>query len=198
MKKIFLVVFLLFNVFLFADSPLTSTPFYKAYSEISIIKEARVKGLLNRNMAEYLSSGSVSLDLKAALINALSWDIDGKSNSVFYKYSLCLKYGVTLDKFDTSGFNSDEVFCLAYLEAMDNYFHVGRSLILMESAMGSLNKSFTANLIYSLVKAQNMMEDQDWNSLWIMFDNLQSNGSLKRDIRPGAVKIVLEYMVLYK
>ena len=95
--QLFLIVLIFTGAsFLFSDSPLTSTPFYKAYSEINIIKVARVQGTLNLEMAEYLSSGSVSLDLKAALINALSWDINGKNNSDLYKYYLGLKYGPCL------------------------------------------------------------------------------------------------------
>jgi len=148
-KQLFLIVFI-FSVtsFLFSDSPLTSTPFYKAYSEINIIKEARVKGTLNLEMAEYLSSGSVSLDLKAALINALSWDIDGKNNSELYKYYLGLKYGVSVVDIQVSRLLPHEVFSLGYLQAMDNYFNVTDSLNLLELAMEDLDNRLSVNLVY--------------------------------------------------
>ncbi len=198
-KQLFLIVFI-FSVisFLFSDSPLTSTPFYKAYSEINIIKEARVKGTLNLEMAEYLSSGSVSLDLKAALINALSWDIDGKNNSELYKYYLGLKYGVSVVDIQVSRLLPHEVFSLGYLQAMDNYFNVTDSLNLLELAMEDLDNRLSVNLVYVLVKTQGMMQNQDWSEIWPLFDSLINNESLLVDIRPEAVKIIIDYMVLYR
>jgi hypothetical protein len=198
-KQLFVFIFILSGIsFLFSDSPLTSTPFYKAYSEINIIKEARVKGTLNLEMAEYLSSGSVSLDLKAALINALSWDIDGKNNSDLYKYYLGLKYRVTLEDIQISQLLSYEIFSLAYLMAMDNYFYVKDSLSLLELAMDGLDNSISANLVYSLVKTQGMMQNQNWSEIWPMFDELINDESLIVDIRPGAISIILDYMILYR
>ena len=46
-KKLIIVIFIL-AVFVpvFADSPLSSTPFYKAYSELNIIKAAKAKGII--------------------------------------------------------------------------------------------------------------------------------------------------------
>ena len=198
-KQLFLIVFI-FSVisFLFSDSPLTSTPFYKAYSEINIIKEARVKGTLNLEMAEYLSSGSVSLDLKAALINALSWDFNGKNNSEFYKYYLGLKYGVSVVDIQVSRLLPHEVFSLGYLQAMDNYFNVTDSLNLLELAMEDLDNRLSVNLVYVLVKTQGMMQSQDWSEIWPLFDSLINNESLLVDIRPEAVKIIIDYMVLYR
>ena len=200
MKKQFFLIVLIFTglTFLFSDSPLTSTPFYKAYSEINILKEAKVKGVLNLEMAEYLSSGSVSLDLKAALINALSWRIDGNNNSELYNYYLCLKYGVPLRNLEVSNLLPDEQFSLGYLQAMDDYFNVADSLSLLKLARESLDKSLTAALIHTLVMAQNMMQSQDWGGIWPMFDKLVNDESLKGDIRSEAVSIILDYMVLYK
>ncbi len=198
-KQLFLIVLIFIGfTFLFADSPLTSIPFYKAYSEINIIKEAKVKGILNVDMAEYLSSGSVSLDLKAALINALSWDIDGKNNSEFYKYYLGLKYGVTIEDIYGPRLLPYEIFSLGYLQAMDNYFNVNDSLSLLELAMEDLDKSLSANLVYVLVKTQGMMQAQDWSDIWPLFDGLIKDDSIAVDIRPEAVSIILDYMVLYR
>lgn len=198
-KQILILIFIMAGlVHIFADSPLTSTPFYKAYSELNIIKEAKAKGILNVEMAEYLSSGSVSLDLKAALINALSWDFDGKNNSELYSYYLCLKYGFSIENFDISDLSPDEVFSLGYLQAMDNYFDVEDSLYLLERARENLDKSFTVNVIYTLVQTQTVMQSQDWSGIWSIFDELVNDESLKVDIRPGAVSIILDYMVLYR
>ncbi len=200
MKKQILILFFIMAglVHVFADSPLTSTPFHKAYSELNIIKEAKAKGILNVEMAEYLSSGSVSLDLKAALINALSWDFDGKNNSELYSYYLCLKYGFSIENFDISDLLPYELFSLGYLQAMDNYFTVEDSLNLLERARENLDKSFTVTLIHALVQAQTMMQGQDWSGIWPMFDELVNDESPGVDIRPEAVSIILNYMVLYR
>ena len=198
-KKLSIIIFILAGfVPVFADSPLTSTPFNKAYSELNIIKAAKAKGILNVDMAEYLSSGSVSLDQKAALINALSWNFDGKNNSELYSYFLCLKYGFSIENFDLSDLSADELFSLGYLKAMDNYFTVEDSLILLERARGNLDKSLTAALIHTLVHAQTMMQSQDWSGIWPMFDELINDESLREDIRSEAVSIILDYMVLYR
>jgi hypothetical protein len=194
---IFLILFAVSN-YLFSDSPLTSTPIYEAYSELEIIKVAKVKGSLNIEMAEYLSSASVPLDLKAALINALSWSFDGKYNSELYKYYLCIKYGIPLNKIEFSGISSGELFSLAYLQAMDDYFHVNESLDLMESVRNNYDKSLTVAIIYSMIKAQIMMQDQDWSGIWPMFDEIINDDTLKVDIRPEALTIILDYMILYR
>lgn len=198
-KQILILIFILAGlVHIFADSPLTSTSFYKAYSELNIIKAANAKGILNVEMAEYLSSGSVSLDLKAALINALSWNFDGKNNSELYSYYLCLKYGFSIENFDISDLSADELFSLGYLQAMDNYFDVENSLDLLETARKNLDKSLTAAVIHTLVQAQTMLQSQDWSRIWPLFDDLINDESLKDDIRPEAVSIILDYMVLYR
>lgn len=198
-KKLIIVIFILvFFVPVFADSPLTSTPFHKAYSELNIIKAAKAKGILNVDMAEYLSSGSVPLDLKAALINALSWSFEGKYNSELYNYYLCLKYGVPLGNLEITELSPSELFSFGYLQAMDDYFDVNDSLNLLELARESLDKSLTVALIYTLVKAQMMMQSQRWDGIWPMFDEVAKDDMLKVDIRPEAVSIILDYMVLYK
>ena len=198
-KKLIIVIFIL-AVFVpvFADSPLSSTPFYKAYSELNIIKAAKAKGILNVEMAEYLSSGSIPLDLKAALINALSWSFDGKYNSELYSYYLCIKYGVPLENLEITRLSPGELFSLGYLQAMDDYFDVNDSLNLLELARENLDKSLTVTLIYTLVQAQTMMQSQRWDGIYPMFEELINDESLKVDIRPKAVSIILDYMVLYK
>ena len=198
-KQLFLFV-LIFTatIFLFSDSPLTSTPFNNAYSEIRIIKEARAKGILNLEMSEYLSSGSVPIDLKAALVNALSWNINGKYNSELYKYYLSLKYGFLLEDFQISRLLPDEIFSLGYLMAMDDYFNVRDSLNFLEFAMEDLHNRLSANLIYLLVKSQVMMQNQNWSDIWPLFDELIDDDSLIVDIRPNAVSIIIDYMALYR
>ena len=80
MKKL-LILILLISQYTFADSPLTSTDFHKAYLDVPLIKKTtNSTGVLTDEVFEYLTSKN-SLDKKVALINALKWNIDGKKNS---------------------------------------------------------------------------------------------------------------------
>jgi hypothetical protein len=71
-----------------ADSPITSTPFSEAYQDYEIVQKAQKAGILDLEMAQYLSSRSAPIDVKAAVINALSWKIEGKQNATLYRYFL--------------------------------------------------------------------------------------------------------------
>ena len=73
MKYIVSSLIILFSVGIsFADSPLTSTPFYKAYMDMAEVKSAKEIGFSKSHM-KFLSDESVSMDKKLALINAVSW-----------------------------------------------------------------------------------------------------------------------------
>ena len=70
--------------YLFSDSPITSTDFYRAYLDVELVENAHNSGELNMILAEALSN-ETPLDIKMAIINALSWDLDGKDNAVYFK-----------------------------------------------------------------------------------------------------------------
>lgn len=66
------VIFFSMNpVTVFADSPITSTDFYRAYTDVSIVKTAKEKGVMDKEIANYLHSSKNPIDVKAAVINAL-------------------------------------------------------------------------------------------------------------------------------
>ena len=69
----------------FADSPLTSTEFYKSYLDVSFVKEAsQSKGIISKMMLEYLDDDKNPLDTKLAIINALRWNRKGNQNSKLF------------------------------------------------------------------------------------------------------------------
>ena len=113
-----------------ADSPITSTDFYKAYLHIPEVEEAHEIGVLSEGMAQFLLDSENSLDKKAAVINALYWDIDRKINAFLFKRHLKAKYQVK-DDIDSlvKVMNDEELFCLGYMTVMDNYFEPEKSLI---------------------------------------------------------------------
>ncbi|MEY3739167.1 MAG: hypothetical protein RL544_1945, partial [Bacteroidota bacterium] len=73
MKEIYLLisVILFTNYTSFADSPLTSTQIYQAYSKITIVKEALdSKGRINEKLMSFLDDSN-PIDIKMAVINAM-------------------------------------------------------------------------------------------------------------------------------
>lgn len=182
-----------------ADSPITSTDFYKAYIDIPMVaKAAQSDGILTKEMAAFLSADKTPIDQKAAVINALSWDIDGKNNANRYLEYLTQKYyGVKIDSTTLEPFTPDEVFCLGYLRAMDDYFNVLEALDILDVAWWANDTSFTISMIYAIVEAQDAM-DYDWCEVWMLVEDVLLDDVLVMDMRKEAVTIILDYMRLYK
>ena len=83
MTKIFFILSLTFLTVLpgFADSPLTSTDFYRAYLDVPIVKKAADQpNKLTPEMMDYLYNDENPLDIRIALINAIGWNFDGLPN----------------------------------------------------------------------------------------------------------------------
>ena len=73
MKKLILIFSLLILSIVpgFADSPLTSTDFYRAYLDVPIVKKAAENpNKLTKEMMEYLYDKN-PLDIRIALVNAV-------------------------------------------------------------------------------------------------------------------------------
>jgi hypothetical protein len=82
---LFSLCFLLVANTCFADSPLTSTPFYKGYLDVAIIKEAaKSNGKITEKQLQFLTNSKNTIAIKLALINSLGWDVKGKSNAPEY------------------------------------------------------------------------------------------------------------------
>ncbi|MFQ5794345.1 MAG: hypothetical protein ACE5JP_04770 [Candidatus Bipolaricaulia bacterium] len=202
MKKtlalVFTLAFLLIFPFIgYADSPITSTPFSDAYLDIGIVKKAKTDGVMSLEIAEYLSSPANPVDIKAAVINALSWQFEGKNNATLYSYYLALKYRRPLEGLDMDMLTGDEIFSLGYLTVMDDYFHPEKAVPLLERAKERLRDSLTVSMILALAKAQAAMSS-DWCEVWELTEEVTRNEKLKQDLRWRARKIILAYMVLYR
>jgi hypothetical protein len=182
-----------------ADSPITSTDFYQAYSDIPMVaKAAQSGGILTKEMAAFLSADKMPIDQKAAVINALSWDIEGKNNASRYSEYLEQKYyGAKIDSTTLEPFTGDEVFCLGYLRAMDNYFDVLDALDILDIAWVANDTSFTVSMIYAIIEAQDVM-DYDWCEVWLLVEDVLLDESLVLDMRKEAITIIVDYMRLYE
>ena len=200
MKNKLLLFYLSFLSITNADSPITSTDFYEAYLHIPEIEEAHEIGVLSEGMAQFLLDSENSLDKKAAVINALSWDFDRKINAFLFKRYLNAKYQIK-DDIDSlvKVMNDEELFCLGYMTVMDNYFDPEKSLIYFESASSSIRESYTFQIINALIKTQSLIEDQDkWCRIWKTINTVETNKELKLDMNGEGRKIILDYITIYK
>jgi hypothetical protein len=201
MKKIIplaCLLLLMINYTAKADSPLTSTDFYTAYVNIDMVVEAHKTQKFSDKIGDYLSSPQNSIDKKVAVVNALGWNMDGKKDAELFRRYLGKKYGIR-NKLTVSmdDFTADELLCLGYMTAMDDYFKPQDGIEIVNMAIKKNPNSYTFNIITSLVKAQNMM-DKSWCDLFKLTDAVDKNSSLTMDMKKEAIKIIFDYMNLYK
>ncbi len=191
---IILVIGLLFNQNLLAGSPLTSTNIHEAYKDSAIIQLAlKTEGKLTVELMNYLSDAKKPVELKIALINALGWDFNGKNNSTqFYEY---LKENQNLKNINET--SADILICYAYLKALDNYFDVDDAIKFAQKAKSKNKNSYTINIICALIEAQKAM-GSNWCEVYNLTNNIRVNDALQIDMKEDAIKIIFEYMNLYK
>ena len=197
MKTNFIVVLiigLLSSQSLFADSPLTSTNFSKAYKDSEIIQLAsKTEGKLTIELMDYLSNNKNPIELKIALINELGWRFYGQNNStIFYNY---LKEKSKLE--DINEADANILICYAYLKALDNYFDVEDAIIYAKKAKSKNEKSYTINIICALIEAQKAM-DSDWCEVYNLTNNVRINNTLNQDMKKDSISIIFNYMDIYK
>lgn len=190
---IVLIMFLI-SYCLYADSPLTSTDFSTAYQDSLIIQIASLSdGQLTTELMDYLIDNRNPIDLKVAVINKLGWDFDGKNNSsIFHEY--LNKNNVILEADETS---ADILICFAYLKAMDDYFSVDDAITYAMKAKNKNERSYTINIICALIQAQKALSS-DWGEVYRLVNDVQLNDGLIEDMKKDAVRIIFEYMNLYK
>ena len=190
-----ILVFFLQN-FTKADSPITSTDIYKAYNEVDMVKYARKTGKMNEEIANYLHSKDVKIDTKAAVINSIGWSIDGTKNAKSY----CkLIFNKSMKNLDVNSIDADDLFCIGYLQVMDDYFHPLKATPYIEKAYDLNGKSFTIAIIYALIKTQSMMNDQsNWCEMWNVVYKVFDDKSIYSDMKEEAKKIIWDYMINYK
>lgn len=201
MRTIYKITVLLSFLFiganrLLADSPITSTDFYSAYSEYAIVNKAHEVGVMDEGIANYLLNDTVAIDVKAAVINALSWNIDGKQNATLLMPYIQKKYKITGDP-DMKTLSADDLFCLGYLTIMDNYFQTDKALKLLALARKKKPNSYTINIILALAEGQEAMA-ADFCRVYKICEEVAMNKSLTQDMKPDAISIIFDYIVDYK
>jgi hypothetical protein len=195
-KTALLAVMLFSMTRLFADSPITSTEFYKSYSEFTIVQKAHKSGVMSDTFANYLLNDSNAIDVKAAVINALAWNFNGKQNAPLLMQYILKKYKIS-NGFDLNILSADDMFCLGYLTIMDNYFETEKPLKILTLARDKNPKSYTINIVLALAEAQKAM-DTDWCRVYKVCAEVNKNKNLTKDIKQSAIDIIFGYINDYK
>lgn len=177
-----------------ADSPLTSTEFWKAYRNVPEVALAHDIERLNTRLANYLLS-KAPIDRKAAVVNALAWNFHGRENAVLFRDVLSQKYKMAPAAVEAR-LTPEECFCLAYLTALDDYFHPQRASKLAARARKGLPRSFTVAMVGALIRAQ--MEMRRLEKVWPMVQPVLDDRHLVQDMRPAGRAIIVDYLRLYR
>jgi len=179
-----------------ADSPVTSTIFYNCYSEYAIVMKAHKSGVMNDTIAEYLLNDTLEIGVKAAIINALSWDANGKDNAPLLIQYISKKYKLGKG-FDMNLLSADDIFCLGYLSIMDNYNNTAKPISILKLAHEKKPKSYTISIILALAEAQEAMST-DWCQVYKLCTSVDKDKELIRDLRSSAILNIFNYINIYK
>lgn len=199
MKKL-LILIILISQYTFADSPLTSTEFYKAYMDVPLVQEAlNSKGKITDEIIEYIYADTNPLEIKLAIINAIGWKVRGLTNSQkFFKFVMNKKNYKTDFGGDYMAFKwyatRDELVCFSYLKAMDNYFELADAFDIASEAQRKYPESFAVNMIYNLIKAQGLTAYGESCYASNTFSSLKNNPKLTMDMKNEAMSFIFEYM----
>ena len=143
-------------------------------------------------------SSKTEIDIKAAIINALSQDFNGKSNHLIFIDYLAAKYKQNVSDLILSELTAEELFCLGYLLVMDDYFQPENELELLELAIQKNQTSYTIHIINALTKSQILLDQFAWCQIWETCEAIRQNESLEKDLNKEAEGIIFAYIDIYQ
>lgn len=210
MKNLLLIFSLLVGYGIgFADSPLTSTDFYRAYLDEPIVKKAadNPKQLTDEEMA-YLFDDSNPLDIRLALINAIGFDPEKRLMTIMDYQSYITsnidrkKYNLPEDKIITmddivSRVSPDQMAILTYMAALANHFNMMFAYNYAEQSMQNPVSKQSFMFPMAIVWAQLKFDMGEWDAIYPTMEYLFLNTE-EKDMRPEAVEIIMDYINLYK
>ena len=212
MKSIFILAisFFFINLSVLADSPLTSTPFYTAYNHIEAVKYAEKNGL-DKKTLKFLDS-NVPSDQKLAVVNALSWG-DTSNIKIYEAYLLKKRKGLKVEVFEylstvqeeapvetdlTKKLSGDDLMLWAYMKAMGDYFHPSKAIRGAYFAHLRAESNMAYATAFSLIGSQ-VAFDYNWCNVYLIcHDYIETLAYTDCVLNPKAVKIIMEYINLYK
>jgi len=192
-----LISFILIST-VFGDSPLTSTEFSSAYAtEHIIIKASKTNGILTDELMNYLAIDNNPISIKVSIINKLGWDTHGKNNSSIFLELLKSKKSYSTEEVFLKNGTGDELLCMAYLKAMDNYFKVDDAIRYSGFAITKNPKSFTYQIITALINAQKVIYS-DRCQVYKLTNEVRNSATLNKDMKEESISIIFDYMNKYK
>lgn len=205
MKKFFVVLVAILAATLssFADSPLTSTEFYKAYAGESIVQAAtKCNGKISKDVMAYVASDKNPIAVKLAAVNAVYMCADEEltrdNADVFVKY--LLKNCNYQDENGVIGLGSASLLAsLAYMMALDDYSNVQDAANIIYCALDKEPDSLSVNMVTVLIVVQSFMSDYSkWGKIYPLVNSVKSDTNLKQDLSKEAVDIIMDYIEIYK
>ena len=195
----YIIFFTLVFVFttLRGQTPITNTTFYHSYLEFAMVKKAAESGFMTNEIANFLIRRKVALDLKAAIINALSFEILGKNNTDrFVKFLLEVHKADNLRDIEDN-LNADVLMCIAYLLVMDDYFNPERAIPYIEKAKILKPNDYTINMIHALIIAQKEFHLNKCLAWQVVYE-VDSNPNLTDVMFKESRKAIMGFMMRYK
>jgi hypothetical protein len=190
--------FLLLADTAFADSPLTSTPFYKGYLDVAVIKEAsKSNGKITQKQLQFLTNSKNPIAVKLSLINSLRWDTKGKSNASKYIVYLLKKQTQLNYKNFYNKATADQLICYAYIKAMDDYFNVKSASVFARQAMRKAPTTYSIHLIGTLIQVQGLNQN-NWCNVYTKMNQVRTNKKLQLDMRLISTVSIFSYSNGYK
>ena len=194
LARLLALVVLLLPSLAWADSPLTSVEFWKAYTDVPAVVKAHESGKLEPDQVAFLLS-SAPVDQRAALISALPFR--GGDEEVL-RAALARKYGCDPKKVD-SRLCPEEACCLGYLMGRQNFYAASLAKPLLKRARSGLPTSFTVAIVETLLYAQDaMLYGGGSSKVWPLVAKTLADKKLKNDLRPEARASIMEYLNLYR
>ncbi|NOX46715.1 MAG: hypothetical protein GXO89_07030 [Chlorobi bacterium] len=182
---------LLFMFAAYAGNPLT-TNFSNFYSNIEQVGLAEQYGKLDGNIASYILDGSVALENKAAVINAMYIDPKADFNATTFRQYLARTIKGDWQNLDLTQLTGDELFCLAYITYMDKPSDPQAAFVIFEQAKEKSSSSFLVNFFYSLVHAQIFANDGNYCEAFKVCEDARNNDKLTNDFGEYAVNVIFD------
>lgn len=193
-----------------ADSPLTSTNLADAYREIPEVRLAQRTKVAEGRVLSFLLSDAPT-DQKAAVINALGWNVQGQRNGYRFLTGLAADQGLTVQEIQFHHLRAADRFVLGYLLAMDDYFQLSplsktasedlwqaHPLQLISQAAYALPNDFTVQFVRAIVQGQGEFS-KSWCSIYLGPQQVLNQFPVeKRNLRSQAVAQAMQYLQNYK
>ena len=202
-----------------ADSPLTSTPFGKAYQDVEIVQHAIEDGLDIKTI-KALGNPNISNDVRVAIINQLimtavkkhGWRYNNYYTEIYLGY-LAIKYGIKYTEITPSILTAEEALSLGYLvafrqsSAIKENVKIGdeeleiNALNLTNKALVQNQEDFAVAVVNSLVVAHKYfpLGTNNWCKVYQTFNSVNREfSSENRNMRPEAVDIIKNYINGYQ